>query len=68
MSEATAKDCLLIRLLRWLESKPKHRRIDYRVVMYSEAEELLARGWTIAPEEDRNRRVGVVCLELLETR
>ena len=46
--------------------KPKRKRLELRFVTYAESEPLLKAGWTIAPEEDHNRHIGKVWLELLE--
>lgn len=46
--------------------KPKPKRLGLRFVTYAESEPLLKAGWTIAPEEDHNRHIGKVWLELLE--
>lgn len=57
-------------MLNWLKSlfvkKPKGKRLYLRFVSYLQAEELMQKGWTIAKEEDKNRVVGMVYLELLE--
>ncbi len=47
-----------------LFSKPKVRQ-DLKLVSYSEAEELLKSGYTLAKEEDTNHVFGMVYLELL---
>lgn len=47
---------------------PKRQRVASALVTYAAAEPLLKRGWTIAPEEDTNKTVGPVYLELLERR
>jgi hypothetical protein len=49
--------------------KRRPKRLAVRVLTYAEADRLIkdtAGAWTIAPEEDQNRCVGVVWLELLE--
>jgi len=46
-------------------SKPK--RLELKLATYSEAEGLLKQGWTLAPEEDRNRAFGLVYLERLDS-
>lgn len=43
----------------------KPRRLELRLVTYSEAEALLREGWTIAREEDHNGKIGWVYLEKL---
>ena len=55
-------------LLSLLVSKfPKRKtRVDFRLVTYSEAEDLLKKSWTLAKEEDKNHMTGLVYLELLE--
>lgn len=44
---------------------PKRQRLEMKLISYREAEDLLKSGWTIAPEEDYNRQIGMVYLELL---
>lgn len=39
-------------------------RLQVQCVPYSEADALLRRGWQLAPEEDTNRKIGWVILEL----
>ena len=55
----------MIRLIKWLRSfvKPAPRELIY--VSYQEGNKLLRdnKGWRIAPEEDRNKRIGWVYLE-----
>jgi hypothetical protein len=46
------------------EIKPK--RIGFVLVPHELANGLMKDGWTIAPEEDSNRRAGMVFLEKLE--
>lgn len=63
-----------MKILEWIEAirkglmgtAPKRKRLEFRRVLYPEAEDLLIDGWIIAPEEDTNRQIGVVCLERLE--
>ena len=58
----------MLEWLRWfLGLKPKLKRLELRCVPYHEAGDLLHEGWTIAREEDRNRRIGWVYLERLES-
>jgi hypothetical protein len=38
-------------------------RRELRLVSYGEADQLLAEGWVLAPEEDANRAIGWVYLE-----
>lgn len=45
---------------------PKRRRLELRLVTRREASTLLLEGWSVAPEEELNRREGVVWLERLE--
>jgi hypothetical protein len=49
---------------RWF--RPKGKRVDLRFVNYTEGDKLVREGWTIAPEEDNNRQIGMVYLEKLE--
>lgn len=55
-------------MIAWIRSlfRPKPKRIDFAFVTYEVAEGLLKEGWSIAPEEDRNHRVGMVFLEKLQ--
>lgn len=47
--------------------QPKRKRLELRCVTYFEGDRLIKEGgWTIAPEEDDNRRFGLVYLERLE--
>lgn len=49
----------------------KRARLELRFLTWAEADALIREtngGWTIAPEEDRNPRLGMVYLELLEPR
>lgn len=60
-----------MQLMKWILSllgfdRPKMRRVEVRFVPYSEGAKLVKQGWTLAPEEDRNRKVGWVFLEKLE--
>ena len=41
-------------------------RVELRFVNYTEGDRLVREGWTIAPEEDHNRQIGMVYLEKLE--
>ena len=46
------------------------KRLELRFLSYTEADRLIREtkgAWTIAPEEDGNRSVGMVYLERLET-
>ncbi len=45
---------------------PKRKRVACRFVPYAEGNKLVLEGWTIAPEEDMNKVLGWVHLELLE--
>jgi hypothetical protein len=65
--EALTKDSILTRLWRRIFPPPR-KRIDARFVSYAEADKLCREGWTIAPEEDYNKLIGWVHLELLEPR
>lgn len=58
-------------MFNWLKTllgiKPKGKRLYLRFVSYLQAEELMQKGWTLAQEEeDTNKVVGMVYLELLE--
>ena len=45
---------------------PKSKvRLDLKLVSYTEAEDLLKKGYTLAKEEDTNHIFGMVYLELL---
>ena len=52
-------------LLKLFGKKPK-KRLYLRQVSWLAAEELLAKGWTLAKEEDTNKVLGTVFLELLD--
>ena len=55
--------------MRWPWRQPKLRRLELRFLPYVDADRLIreTRGaWTIAPEEDSNRNVGMVYIERLE--
>jgi hypothetical protein len=59
------------RVLRILERlhrvlAPHKYRRALAAVSYDDAEALLREGWRLAPEEDRNRSIGVVFLEKIE--
>jgi len=45
--------------------KEKKIRLHLRFVSWPEAETLIAKGWTIAKEEDENKVIGMVYVELL---
>lgn len=48
--------------------KPKKRRVEIRCLTYAEADKLIREtngAWTIAPEEDKNKMIGIVYLERL---
>lgn len=48
--------------------KPKRTRLELRFLPYSEADKLIRAtngAWTIAPEEDKNKIIGMVYLERL---
>lgn len=53
-------------LARVFRLKPNPRRLELRYVNYKEGDRLVREGWTIAPEEDNNRSIGMVYLERLE--
>ena len=57
-------------MIKWLLSlifpMLKRKRIGLMLVPYRAADVLLEAGWTIAPEEDFNHRIGIVYLEKLE--
>jgi hypothetical protein len=59
-----------LNLIKWLLSiifpKPKRQRIGLMLVPYKAADALIEAGWSIAPEEDNNHRLGIVYLEKLE--
>lgn len=44
----------------------RRKRTGLVLVPYSAADALLNEGWTIAPEEDNNHKIGIVYLEKLE--
>lgn len=44
----------------------KPRRLAFKKVSYCYADLYLAKGWTIANEENTNHEPGQVCLELLD--
>ena len=44
----------------------KKRRVGLILVPYAQADALIKEGWTIAKEEDNNRKIGIVYLEKLE--
>jgi len=46
--------------------RKRRKRINYVCCTYLAAEHLLKDGWTIAKEEDKNKKIGFVCLEYLE--
>lgn len=48
-----------------LRSPSKIYRQDFKFVSYKEAEDLLTKGYILAPEEDDNHVFGMVYLELL---
>lgn len=48
--------------------KPKKVRAELRCCTYSEADKLIREtngAWTIAPEEDKNKMIGIVYIERL---
>lgn len=48
--------------------KPKKRRAELRCLPYDQADKLIREtngAWTIAPEEDKNKVIGIVYLERL---
>lgn len=67
MSDDLSKDRMLSRLWRFF-FPPKRKRLGLIFVNYEAAEKYLQKGWTIAPEEDWNKIIGWVHLELLEPR
>jgi hypothetical protein len=49
--------------------KPRKRRAELRCLTYEAADKLIREtkgAWTIAPEEDKNKVIGIVYLERLE--
>ncbi len=55
----------------WERLWPRKKRLELRFLPYAEADKLIREtngAWTIAPEEDENRRIGFVYLELLSGR
>ena len=54
------------RLQRFVGLRSKPKRLGLQFVLYSQAARMIRNGWTIAPEDDRNRSIGMVWLELLE--
>ena len=49
----------------------RRKRLELRYVTYAEGDRLIREtpgAWTIAPEEDGNRQIGMVYLERLEGR
>jgi hypothetical protein len=46
--------------------KPRIRRVDFVVCKWADAHTYLDKGYSLAPEEDRNRQFGIVYLEKLE--
>jgi hypothetical protein len=60
---------LLGRLLGLFVPKPKAKRLDLRFVSWSEADRMIRENpsWRVAKEEDRNRLLGWVFIERVET-
>ena len=53
-------------LFNWIKRKPKKVRVGIKFVPYNIADSLTKKGWTLAKEEDKNRVIGWVWIELLE--
>ena len=59
-----------MRIFGWLRCAPKPKRLELRLLSYSDANKLIREtngAWTIVKEEDGNRIIGRVFLERLET-
>ncbi len=54
------------RLQRFVGLRSKPKRLGLQFVTYAQGDRMIRNGWTLAPEEDRNRSIGMVWLELLE--
>lgn len=53
------------KILNWWKNRNSNTRKELRLVLWSEANKLIEKGWTIAPEEDNNKLMSKVYLELL---
>jgi hypothetical protein len=51
-------------IMKLFRRTPRTERVELRLVPYCKADKLLADGWQLAPEEDHNRNIGQVFLEL----
>ena len=55
--------------MKWPWRRPRLRRLELQFLSYADADRLIREtngAWTIAPEEDGNRIIGMVYLERLE--